>query len=72
MYVWEFEFFESNGCIDTFLCGDFGYGVKFGDDLIGLVASVIDWLRYMVDESLMGNVELLPMEFGHELKRPVW
>ena len=66
VYVWEFEFFESNGYIDAFPCGDFGHGATFGEDLIDAVASAVDWLGCVVDESLMGNVELPPMEFGHE------
>ena len=64
VYVWEFEFFESGGYVDAVPCPPFDGGT-FGDDLNDAVASAADWLGCMVDEHLMGNVELPPMEFGH-------
>ena len=65
LYIWEFEFFESNGYVDAFPCEPLDGGT-FGDDLEDAVESAADWLACMVDEHLMGNCELPPMEFGHE------
>ena len=68
VYVWEFEFVKSEACIDAIPCGDFGYGSTFGDDLEDAVASAADFLREVVDNSLMNDVELPKMEFGHKPK----
>lgn len=65
VYVWEFEFFESGGYVDAFPCGGLD-GATFGDDLTDAVESAADWLATMVDEHLLGNVELPEMCFGHE------
>lgn len=65
VYVWEFEFFESNGYVDAFPCPPLDGGT-FGDNFDDAVESAADWLGCMVDEHLMGNIELPPMEFGHE------
>ena len=65
MYVYEFEFFPSNGYIDAVPCGDWGEGT-FGDDLADAVESAADWLRGTVDDHLMGCGDLPPSEFGHE------
>lgn len=65
VYVCEFEFFPSNGCIDAVPCGDWGEGT-FGDDLADAVESAADWLRETVDDHLMGRGDLPPCEFGHE------
>lgn len=66
VYVWEFEFFESDGCVCAFPCGDFGYGATFGDDLEDAVEMAVDFLSMAVDDHLMNGTELPPMEFGHE------
>lgn len=66
VYVWEFEFFDSDGCVAAFPCSGLGGGATFGGDLDDAVESAADFLTGMVDEALMGNVELPPMEFGHE------
>lgn len=65
VYVWEFEFFESNGYVDAVPCRPFEGGT-FGESLEDAVASAADWLGCMVDEHLMGNIDLPEMEFGHE------
>lgn len=65
VYVWEFEFYPSNGCIDAVPCGGWGEGT-FGDDLNDAVESAADWLMETVDDHLMGRCELPAMEFGHE------
>lgn len=65
VYVWEFEFFESNGYVDAVPCPPFEGGT-FGDNFNDAVASAADWLGCMVDEHLMGNIDLPPMEFGHK------
>ncbi|MDO4595986.1 MAG: helix-turn-helix domain-containing protein [Coriobacteriaceae bacterium] len=44
MYVYEFEFFPSNGYIDAVPCGDWGEGT-FGDDLADAVESAADAAR---------------------------
>ncbi len=66
VYVWEFEFVKSGKCVDAIPCGEFGYGSTFGDDLVDAVASAADFLREVVDNSLMNGVELPPMEVGHK------
>lgn len=68
VYVWEFEFFESNGCIDAFPFPPFGGGT-FGDDLVDAVESAVDWLGCMVEDHLMNGTELPEMEFGHAPER---
>lgn len=64
VYVWEFEFFDANGYVDALPCAPFDGGT-FGDTLSDAVESAADWLGCMVDEYLMGNCDLPPMEFGH-------
>ena len=65
VYVWEFEFYPSNGYIDAVPCGGWGEGT-FGDDLNDAVESAADWLAESVDDHLMGSCELPPMDFGHK------
>ena len=65
VYVWEFEFFESNGYIDAFPFQPLD-GATFGDDLTDAVESAADWLGCVVDDHLMNGTELPDMEFGHE------
>lgn len=65
VYVWEFEFFESDGYVNAFPCGELGGGATFGDDLEDAVASAADFLAAMVDDHLMNGTELPPMGFGH-------
>lgn len=65
IYVWEFEFFEYKDHIDAFPCSPME-GATFGDDLEDAVESAADWLCCMVDDALMNNKELPPMDFGHE------
>lgn len=66
VFVWEFEFYESEGCVVAVPCGDLGYGATFGDDLEGAVESAADFLSCVVDDHLVNGAELPPMEFGHE------
>ena len=65
VYVWEFEFFESNGHIDAFPFPPFEGGT-FGDDFTDAVESAVDWLGCMVEDHLMNGTELPEMEFGHK------
>lgn len=64
VYVWEFEFFESNGVVDAFPCGDMP-GATFGDDLEDAVECAADLLSAMVDDHLMRGSALPEMRFGH-------
>lgn len=66
VYVWEFEFFESEGYVCAFPCGDFGYGATFGDNLEDAVEMAADFLSMAVDDHLVNGKELPPMEFGHD------
>lgn len=66
VYVWEFEFFESDGYVCAFPCGDFGYGATFGDDLEDAVEMAVDFLSMAVDDHLMNGTKLPAMELGHE------
>lgn len=63
VYVWEFEFFAANGCIDAVPCPPLNGGT-FGDDLSDAVASAADWLATLVDDSLMNETPLSEMRFG--------
>lgn len=65
VYVWEFEFYGSNGYISAVPCGGWGEGT-FGDDLNDAVESAADWLAETVDDHLMGRCDLPSMDFGHE------
>ncbi len=65
VYAWEFEFSESNGYIDAVPCPPFEESTS-GECLEDAIASAVDWLGRMVDEYLMGNIDLPQMEFGHE------
>lgn len=65
VYVWEFEFFESNGYMDAVPCPPMEGGT-FGDDLEDAVASAADWLGCSVEDHLMNGADLPPMSFGHE------
>ena len=66
VYVWEFEFFEEDGGVCAFPCGDFGYGATCGDDINEAVEYAADFLTMAVDDCLMKGEELPPMSFGHE------
>lgn len=66
IYVWEFEFFDSGGMVDAVPCGSLGGGGTFGSDLNDAVASAADFLVCMVDDHLMGGVDLPAPDFGHE------
>lgn len=66
IYVWEFEFFDSGGMVDVVPCGSLGGGGTFGSDLNDAVASAADFLACMVDDHLMGGVDLPAPDFGHE------
>ena len=66
VYVWEFEFFDSNGVVDAVPCGSLGGGGTFGSDLNDAVESAADFLACMVDDHLMGGVDLPAPDFGHE------
>lgn len=69
VYIWEFEFFESNGMVDAFPCGDLGYGATSGENLQEAVEMAADFLMAVVDDHLMNGVALPPMEFGHTPER---
>lgn len=64
VYIWEFEFFPSNGYISAVPCGGWGEGT-FGDDLNDAVECAADWLSETVDDHLMGRCDLPAMDFGH-------
>ena len=66
VYVWEFEFFDSGGMVDAVPCGSLGGGGTFGSDLNDAIASAADFLACMVDDHLMGGVDLPAPDFGHE------
>ena len=66
IYVWEFEFFDSGGMVDAVPCGSLGGGGTFGSDLNDPIASAADFLACMVDDHLMGGVDLPAPDFGHE------
>lgn len=68
VYVWEFEFFESNGLVDAFPFPPFDGGT-FGEDMTDAVESAADWLGCMVEDHLMNGTELPEMEFGHTPER---
>ena len=65
VYVWEFEFFDSDGMVDAVPCGSLGGGT-FGSDLNDAVESAADFLACMVDDHLMGGVDLPAPDFGHQ------
>ena len=50
VYVWEFEFFDSDGMVDAVPCGSLGGGGTFGSDLNDAVESAADFLACMVDD----------------------
>lgn len=52
VYVWEFEFFDSDGIVDAVPCGSLGGGGTFGSDLNDAVESAADFLACMVDDYL--------------------
>ncbi len=66
VYVWEFEFFDSGGMVDAVPCGSLGGGGTFGSGLNDAVASAADFLSCMVDDHLMGGIDLPAPDFGHE------
>ena len=66
VYVWEFEFFDSDGIVDAVPCGSLGGGGTFGSDLNDAVESAADFLACMVDDHLMGGVDLPAPNFGHQ------
>lgn len=47
VYVWEFEFFHSDGMVDAVPCGSLGGGGTFGSDLNDAVESAADFLACM-------------------------
>lgn len=65
-YVWEFESFDSDGVLDAVPCGSLGGGGAFGSDLNDAVESTADFLACMVDDHLIGGVDLPAPDFGHE------
>lgn len=65
-YVWEFEFFDSDGVVNAVPCGSLGGGGTFGSDLNDAVESAADFLACMVDDHLMGGIELPTPDFEHE------
>lgn len=65
VYVCEFEFFDSGGCVDAVPLTFDGEGT-FGDDLEDAVESAADWLSGVVDDHLMSGEDMPPMSFGHE------
>ena len=65
VYIWEFEFFDSDGVVDAVPCGSLGGGGTFGSDLNDAVESAADFLACMVDDHLMGGVDLPAPDFGH-------
>ena len=66
VYVWEFEFFDSDGMVDAVPCGSLGGGGTFGSDINDAVESAADFLACMVDDHLMGGVDLPEPDFGHQ------
>ena len=64
VYVCEFEFFDSGGCVDAVPLTFDGEGT-FGDDLEDAVESAADWLSGVVDDHLMSGEDMPPMSFGH-------
>ncbi len=66
VYAWEFEFFDSDGMVDAVPCGSLGGGGTFGSDLNDAIESAADFLACMVDDHLMGGIELPAPDFGHE------
>ena len=52
--------------VDAVPCGSLGGGGTFGSDLNDAVESAADFLACMVDDHLMGGVDLLAPDFGHE------
>ena len=67
VYVWEFEFFDSDGVVDAVPCGSLGGGGTFGSDLNDAVESAADFLACMVDDHLMGGVDLPAPDFGGKI-----
>ena len=47
-------------------CGSLGGGGTFGSSLNDAVESAADYLACMVDDNLMGGIELPAQDFGHE------
>ena len=68
VYVCEFEFFDSGGCVDAVPLTFEGEGT-FGNDLEDAVESAADWLSGVVDDHLMSGADMPPMSFGHEPER---
>ena len=65
VYVYEFEFFESNGYVDAVPCDDLGEGT-FGEDLEDALESAADWLKCVIDTANIQGTELPHPVFGHE------
>lgn len=65
VYIWEFEFFEADGYINAFPCGEFGYGATFGKTLEEAVEMAADFLSEVVDDHLMNGTQLPETHFGH-------
>ena len=47
-------------------CGSLGGGGTLGSSLNDAVESAADYLACMVDDNLMGGIELAAQDFGHE------
>lgn len=65
VYVWEFEFFKSDGCVNAWPCPPMEGGT-FGEDFDDAMDSAVDWLSGMVDAHLTDGIELPDRSFGHK------
>lgn len=64
-YVCEFEFVESPHGV-TALCLNEWHGATSGEDFADAGECAADWLACMVDDCLMNDRPLPPIELGHE------
>lgn len=64
-YVWEFEFFNSDGCVCAVPCPPMEGGT-FGEDFDEAMDSAVDWLSGMVDAHLTDGLPLPKRSFGHK------
>ena len=64
IYIREFEFYESDGCMLACPCDM--EGGTFGDGLEDAVQSAADWLRETVDDDLAHGRQTAGGELGHE------
>ncbi|MCL2529827.1 MAG: helix-turn-helix domain-containing protein [Coriobacteriia bacterium] len=65
-YTYEFEVFESEGWLLAFPF-DFDGGTQ-GEDWEDIAVMAADWLKIVVEDSLMHKYELPKATFGNELK----